>query len=82
MADVVTMTSEQAALHPDRIRCAIKRLSDTTILDFDANAENALAVESALVALEFVRKGQLAMGLTSNVVDAGSALVRLLGALK
>ena len=76
---------DKPALHPDRIRTAlvflrdnsfeIDRLSDALRVKFEA-------YESAITALELIRKSQLAVGLTGQVVDAGRSAMDLLDALK
>lgn len=67
----------QPPLHPDRIRFVLRRLRGVPVGQWTLE-EKTLIVESSIAALELVRKGQLAMGLTPDVADAGRLLVQLM----
>lgn len=66
---------DKPALHPDRIRHALRVLRD----DDHVSAQDR---ETFRAALELIRKSQLAVGLTGQVVDAGRSAMDLLEALR
>lgn len=71
--------STQPALHPERIRVALKSLRELArIPDQEAN----IVYDTAIAALELVRKGQLAVGLTGGMADAGQAALKLLATIQ
>lgn len=72
---------DKPALHPERIRQAI-RLFRENQFDIDQGTPGYNARESAIAALELIRKSQLAVGLTGQVVDAGRSAMDLLEALR
>lgn len=77
---------DKPALHPERIRIAIKTLRNDMYGPLNEPcklSEGHIAVcETAIAALELIRKSQLAVGLTGQVVDAGRSAMDLLNALK
>jgi len=58
------MSGARAPLHPDRIREAMAALVDATAL-------TAADRETCLAALNVLRKGQLAVGLTMQTTESG-----------
>lgn len=77
---------DKPTLHPERIRLAMKMLRNLMYGPFGAgaamNEDQVSACETAIAALELIRKSQLAVGLTGQVVDAGRSAMDLLEALK
>lgn len=66
--------SQQPALHPERIRAALRHLKEEcTPGEF---------TDTCRAALELVRKGQMAVGLTGDVADAGQAALKLLATIQ
>lgn len=73
--------SDRAPLHPDRIREALRSLKQA--LDCEDTGEwSPTTFRTCVAALEAVRKCQLAMGLTSEVVERGTLLLNLMRALE
>lgn len=70
--------SDKPALHPERIRAALRGIRDAAAVLQSPNDE---VFETAIAALELVRKGQLALGLTENVVNAGRTTMGVLEAI-
>lgn len=75
---------DKPALHPERIRLAIKLFKNLRYGTLGSSGEvpETEAYESAIAALELIRKSQLAVGLTGQVVDAGRSAMDLLEALR
>ena len=78
---------DKPALHPDRIRIAIKMFRNAAFGPWRTDIEppsdeHRAACETAIAALELIRKSQLAVGLTGQMVDAGRSAMDLLDALK
>lgn len=73
---------DKPALHPERIRAALVYLRGGTESAQVLRASVPELVESCVAALELIRKSQLAVGLTGQVVDAGRSAMDLLEALR
>lgn len=71
---------DKPALHPDRIRAALHAIAMES--KEDEKVFDAAHVETFKAACELIRKSQLAVGLTGQVVDAGRSAMDLLEALK
>lgn len=69
-------TAALPTLHPDRLREMIRTLKGAVDHELDPDES-----ETCLAALELVRKGQLAIGLSANTVDTVSSGVKLLKAV-
>ena len=71
---------DKPALHPDRIRAALRAIEMEK--SEDEKVFDSAHVETFKAALELIRKSQLAVGLTGQVVDAGRSAMDLLEALR
>jgi hypothetical protein len=67
--DAVTDRETLPALHPDRIRVALSRLKKCVAEESPLYRDHIAAYESGIAALELVRKGQLALGLSAETVS-------------
>lgn len=70
----------QPALHPERIREALRVLKADRVKPEVELFERVY--QTAIAALELVRKGQLAVGLTGDVADAGKAALHLIATIQ
>lgn len=72
---------DKPALHPERIRWALRYFQEVANGSCDLLPDTSV-IETARAGLELIRKSQLAVGLTGQVVDAGRSAMDLLDALK
>lgn len=82
MAGNVCMTEsfQSPPLHPERIRAALRAIEMEK--DEDEKVFDSVHVQTFKAALELVRKGQMAVGLTGDVADAGQAALKLLATIQ
>lgn len=69
------------ALHPTRVRETLRSLSEWLADPVDCCELTDLECKTCLAALKLIGKTQEATGLTTDVVDVGSAAMKLLGTL-